>query len=86
MIKKQMARNDLTLDQYNEQWCIIFNYQQWCDCQNAEKKNTVSSIKKISSALYVGSLEQGMRKNQIREPQDYQNAEIIVAIILYLNS
>ena len=40
MIKKQLARNDLTLDQQNEQWCNIFNYQQWCDCQNAEK-NTV---------------------------------------------
>ena len=31
--------------------------------------------------------EQGMRRNQIREPsQDYQNVEIIVTIILYLNS
>ena len=39
-LKKQLARNDLILDQWNEQWCNIFNYQQWCDCQNAEK-NTV---------------------------------------------
>ena len=46
----------------------------------------IFSIKKIGSLLYVGSLEQGMRRNQIREPQDYQNAEIIVTIILYLNS
>ena len=45
MIKKQLARNDLTLDQYNEQWCIIFNCQQWCDCQNAEKKHSFYSRK-----------------------------------------
>ena len=30
-------------------------------------------------------LEQGMRRNQIREPsQDYQNFEIIVTMILYV--
>ena len=30
-------------------------------------------------------LEQGMRRNQIREPsQDYQNVEIIVTTILYV--
>ena len=30
-------------------------------------------------------LEQGMRRNQIREPsQDYQNVEIIVTMILYV--
>ena len=46
----------------------------------------IFSTKKISSALYVGSLEQGMRRNQIREPQDYQNVENIVTIILFLNS
>ena len=45
----------------------------------------ISSIKKIGSLLYVGSLEQGMRRNQIREPQYYQNAAINVAIKLYLN-
>ena len=45
----------------------------------------IFSIKKIGSLLYVGSLEQGMRINQIREPQDYQNVEIIVTIIPYLN-
>ena len=29
-------------------------------------------------------LEQGMRRNQIREPsQDYQNVEIIATMILY---
>ena len=30
-------------------------------------------------------LEQGMRRNQIREPsQDYQNVEIIVTMMLYV--
>ena len=47
----------------------------------------IFSIKKISSALYVGSLEQGMCRNQVREPsQDYQNVEIIVTKMLDLNS
>ena len=58
----------------------------WHSYRLYEQEMLIFSIKKIGSLLYVGSLEQGMRRNQIREPQDYQNVEIIVTIILYLNS
>ena len=41
----------------------------------------IFSIIKISNAYM---LEQGMRRNQIREPsQDYQNVEIMATMILY---
>ena len=57
----------------------------WHNYRLYAQEMLIFSIKKISSALYVGSLEQGMRRNQIREPsQDYQNVEIIVTIIPYL--
>ena len=58
----------------------------WHSYRLYEQEMLIFSIKKIGSLLYVGSLEQGMRRNQIREPQDHQNVEIIVTIILYLNS